>query len=176
MDHADHVYLLRRGVPAKGGVWADLGSGTGAFTLALADLLNPGGVIYSVDRDANALQQQKGAMARCFPDMTVHYRDGDFTQPLDLPPLDGIVIANALHFVARPQQIDVVRPLRGYLRPGGRLIVVEYDVDQGNHWVPYPLSLASWEDLADRVGFGVTHLLASVPSGFLRSIYAAASW
>ena len=176
MDHADHVFLLRGGVAPPGGVWADLGSGAGAFALALADLLGPHGVIYSVDQDTNALRQQQEAMARRFPDLTAHYITGDFTRPLALPPLDGIVIANAIHFVARAQQEDVVRRLRGYLRPGGRMIVVEYDVDQGNRWVPYPLSIASWEELAQRAGFGVTHHLASVPSGFLRAIYAAVSW
>jgi ubiquinone/menaquinone biosynthesis C-methylase UbiE len=49
MNHADHVALLRAGVPGPGGVWADLGSGAGAFTLALADLIGPTGQIYSVD-------------------------------------------------------------------------------------------------------------------------------
>ena len=73
MDHTDHVSLLRGGVPAPGGVWADLGSGTGAFTLALADLLGPTGVIYSVDRDAGALAAQEQAMRRSFPSTTVHY-------------------------------------------------------------------------------------------------------
>jgi len=38
MKHTEHVNLLRRGIPAPGGVWADFGSGTGAFTLALAEL------------------------------------------------------------------------------------------------------------------------------------------
>ena len=43
VDHADHVGLLRAGSPtAAGGTWADIGPGTGAFTLALADLLGPG--------------------------------------------------------------------------------------------------------------------------------------
>ena len=51
MDHEDHVYLLRGGVPGVGGVWADLGSGRGAFTLALADLIGRTGHIYSVDKD-----------------------------------------------------------------------------------------------------------------------------
>ena len=41
MIHSDHVRLLRDGVPQAGGVWADIGSGGGAFTLALADLLGP---------------------------------------------------------------------------------------------------------------------------------------
>ena len=40
MDHSDHVNLLRNGV-LPGGVWADLGAGSGAFTLALAELAGP---------------------------------------------------------------------------------------------------------------------------------------
>jgi predicted RNA methylase len=54
MDHSDHVMLLRDGVTPSS-TWADLGSGTGSFTLALADLLGPQGVIDSIDKDAGAL-------------------------------------------------------------------------------------------------------------------------
>ena len=59
MNHTDHVSLLRGGVATPDGVWADLGSGAGAFTLALADLLGATGAIYSVDQDASALAVQK---------------------------------------------------------------------------------------------------------------------
>jgi ubiquinone/menaquinone biosynthesis C-methylase UbiE len=70
MDHADHVELIRAGVNGPGGTWADLGSGDGAFTLALAELLGPGGRIVSVDRDAAALRRQADAMAERFPSMS----------------------------------------------------------------------------------------------------------
>ena len=53
MDHADHVRLLRDGV-TEGGTWADLGAGTGAFTLALAELLGPGGEVIAVDQIGRA--------------------------------------------------------------------------------------------------------------------------
>ena len=56
MDHRDHVALIRAGVGEQGGRWADIGAGEGAFTLALADLLGPGGQIIAVDRDAGALR------------------------------------------------------------------------------------------------------------------------
>ena len=62
MNHNDHVYLLRKGIAGPGGVWADLGSGSGAFTLALADLIGPTGHIYSVDKDRSALREQERAM------------------------------------------------------------------------------------------------------------------
>ena len=129
MEHQDHVNLLRGGVPGPGGVWADLGAGAGAFTLALADLIGPGGVIYSVDKDQRALRQQEQAMRARFPATTVHYLAADFTRPLDLPPLDGVVMANALHF--QRDKDATLRLVRGYLRPGGRLLLVEYNADRG---------------------------------------------
>jgi ubiquinone/menaquinone biosynthesis C-methylase UbiE len=176
MNHTDHVNLLRRGVSPTDGVWADFGSGTGAFTLALAELLGPAGKIYSVDKDRGALRTQEWAMQAQFPQTTVHYLTADFTQPLDLPLLDGIVLANALHFQKYATQDRVIRLLKSYLRPSGRLIVVEYNVDGGNLWVPHPLSYQSWEKLARESGFAQTQLLASRPSRFLKEIYAAASW
>ena len=176
MDHADHVALLRKGIPQPGGCWADLGSGRGAFTLALAQLLGPEAHIHSVDRDGRALKAQERALRARFPDNPVTYHRADFTRPLDLPPLDGIVIANALHFVpAGAAQLALVRRLHGHLLPGGRLLLVEYGTDQGNRWVPYPLSFLSWQALAGRAGFRATTLLATRPSRFLGQIYAAQS-
>lgn len=176
MNHADHVNLLRQGVPAPGGVWADFGSGTGAFTLALAELLGPGGEITSVDQDRGALREQERAMQRQFPRTSVHYLAADFTQPLQLPRLDGLVLANALHFQKYAAQGRVIQQLKSYLRPGGRLILIEYNVDRGNLWVPQPRSYPSWERLAREAGFSQTQLLATIPSRFLHEIYAAVSW
>jgi tRNA A58 N-methylase Trm61 len=50
-------------------VGADLGSGEGAFTLALADLLGPTGSIHTVDRDSRALQVQVRALRDAFPNV-----------------------------------------------------------------------------------------------------------
>jgi SAM-dependent methyltransferase len=174
MDHSDHVALLRGGVPVgAGGVWADLGAGTGAFTLALADLLGPGATIYTLDRDRSALRALAEAMRAHFPATTVHPIAADFTRRLELPPLDGVVMANSLHFQRHKE--PVLALVLRYLRPGGRLLLVEYNADRGNPWVPYPLSYPSWEELARRAGFRETRQLAARPSRFLHEIYSAVS-
>jgi SAM-dependent methyltransferase len=173
VDHRDHVRLIREGVEGGGPAWADLGSGEGAFTLALADLLGPTGTIHTVDRDRHALEIQVRALHGAFPGVPVTPLVADFMHALELPPLDGIVMANSLHF--QRDKVAVLRLVRGYLRPGGRLVLVEYDSDQGNHWVPYPLSYGRWAALAAEATFRDTRRLASVPSRFLGSIYSALS-
>ena len=173
MDHNDHVFLLTNGIPERGGTWADLGSGAGAFTLALADLIGPQGHIYSVDKDRGSLREQERAMRTSFPANTVEYIHADFTRPLNLPPLDGIVMANSLHFAR--QKDHVLQLVRGYLRPGGRLLLVEYSTDRGNMWVPFPFSYSTWEEMARQNGFAHTQLLATVPSRYFGGIYAAMS-
>jgi len=173
MDHADHVRLIAEGVAGGGTTWADLGSGIGAFTFALADLLGPTGTIWSVDRGASALREQARALGARFPGPALRQLVADFTRALDLPPVDGVVMANSLHFVR--DKLPVLRLVRGYLRDGGRLVLVEYDADRGNPWVPFPLSFATWRDLAIAAGFVNTHRLHAVPSRFLGSIYSAMS-
>lgn len=173
MDHQDHIALIQAGIPAPGGIWADFGSGSGAFTLALADLLGPGGVIYSIDKDARALRQQEQALRARFPQVAVHILHQDYTHPLSLPPLDGALMANALHF--QQDKESILRAILGLLRPGGRFILVEYNSDRGNPWVPHPLSFPTWQALAGKVGFASTRMLASRPSRFLDEIYAALS-
>jgi ubiquinone/menaquinone biosynthesis C-methylase UbiE len=173
MDHADHVRLIQDGVVGAGTRWADLGAGEGAFTLALADLLGPEGSIVSVDRDRRALEAQARRLRQAFPDVAVTTVVADFTRPLDLPPLDGIIMANSLHF--EREQLAVLRLVAGYLHPAGHLVIVEYDADRGNQWVPYPISFRAWMALATDAGLRDTRRLASVSSRFLGSIYSALS-
>ena len=173
MNHKDHVHLLHKGVSGQGGTWADLGSGTGAFTLALADLIGPTGQIYSIDKDQRALKEQEKSMRASFPATTVSYITADFTHQLDLPPLDGIIMANSLHFVRHKDPL--LQLVRSYLRPGGHFILVEYNADHGNMWVPHPLSYRTWETLSRQNGFTQTRLLSTVPSRFFGEIYSALS-
>ncbi len=173
LTHQDLVGLIRGGVLQPGGVWAELGSGEGAFTAALAELLGPGSVIHSVDRDGRALERQVRWVAERYPDVEVLPIHADFTGHLDLPPLDGILMANSLHFVRRKDAL--VKALGGRLKPASPLIMVEYNSDRGNPWVPYPLSYAAWERLAQSAGFVETRRIGGVPSRFLREIYSAVS-
>jgi hypothetical protein len=106
--------------------------------------------------------------------LPLHTVAADFTRRLDLPLLDGVVMANSLHFERNKEH--VLRLVHSYLKPQGPLLLVEYNTDKGNMWVPHPLSYATWELLAARCGFARTELLATHPSSFLGQFFAAASY
>lgn len=171
MNHQDHVHLLRRAVAGVGSPWADFGSGEGAFTLALRDLLGPDAEIYSIERDGARLHHQQRNFAVQFPVSNVRFLQEDFTRPLGLPPLNGMVIANALHFYR--DKVKILRTLRDYLLNHGRLVVVEYNATQGNPWVPFPFSFDTLNTIAPQAGFTEPELMETVPSSFLRQIYSA---
>src|SRR5262245_10601125 len=100
MDHNDHVNLLRPAHLTPGAVWADFGAGAGAFSLALRQVLGPDSAIYAVDKDRARLADLKQAWSARFGDdfSRLHVLPADFTQSLDIPTLDGLLMANSLHF------------------------------------------------------------------------------
>ena len=175
MDHDDHVNLLKPANLNMGGAWADFGAGGGAFTLALRELVGPDAIIYAVDRDRARLNELQGAHRARFGDSkNLHILTADFSRALrsqGVPPLDGILMANSLHFFDDKEKI--LRHMRTFLKPGGILLVVEYNVDSGNMWVPHPLSFESFRALAPRAGFSEPRFLAKRPSSFLREFYSA---
>ena len=173
MQHADHVALIRAGVEGAGTRWLELGAGDGEFTLALADVLGGNGDIVAMDLDRWALTELAGRVDDRFPDTSLETITGDFTAGLPAGPFDGVLAANSLHFVERVA--PVLASIHGTLRPDGRLVIVEYDADRGNPWVPHPISFERLGGLVRGAGFTEPRLLGRVPSRFLGSIYGAGS-
>ncbi len=171
MNHHDHIQLIRPGVMGAGKTWADLGSGTGAFTLALRDILGAGARIFSIDFDGKRLAKQKQVFAEMFPDSTIQFIQQNFQERIDLPLLDGIVMANSLHFTN--DKMNLLIHVLSYLKENGVFILVEYNTDFGNQWVPYPISFESFQNIAREIGLREPVLIGRQPSQFLGEIYAA---
>ena len=175
MKHEDHVALIRDGVADPGsdsaGRWLELGAGDGEFTLALADVLGGTGDIVALDLDRWALSELAARIDERFPDTTLETVTADLTAGLPAGPFDGVLAANSLHYVEDLE--PVLAAIHGALRPGGRLVLVEYDADRGNPWVPHPISFARWTRVAPTAGFDAPRLLHRVPSRFLGAIYGA---
>lgn len=164
--------------------WADLGCGSGTFTLALADLLAPGSHIDAIDLKPtiNAQTTSRG--------VTITPSTGDFTRlPLTYPAaasgsrqpalqgpgsqpthLDGVLMANSLHYVREQQTfLTQLRALTSIL------LLVEYDTDRPvARWMPYPLSFTYATRLLQSTGWPHVQKLGTRPSAFGRAeLYAA---
>ena len=174
MMTSDAIALIRDAVPSGPSIWADFGAGTGTFTHALADILGAGSRIYAVDRDRRALQ----AIARWANEVAaeVVLVVADIAAPLGLPSLatqqlDGILLANTLHFIE--DAAGVLSRLAQRLRLGGRVVLVEYDRRRASRWVPYPISPAELPALAASAGLSPPVITARQPSAFGGELYVA---
>lgn len=147
--------------------WADLGCGSGTFTLALASLLPAGSRIEAMDTDATALK----SIPSLYNQTSIHPQKGNFTDRLPYRQLDGILMANSLHYVAR--QEDFIQQAAGCLGPDGHFLIVEYDTNRANQWVPYPLRFSLLPPVFASAGFTCITRIAQRPSRYQGTMYAA---
>ncbi len=145
MTHEEAVLFLQKGIQPEPGTWLDLGAGSGTFTLALAELLPAGSSIYAIDKDSSVLNIPKTiASNKIIP------VQADFNHLPELPTFDGILMANALHFVKTP--VVFLQKLLENLRPGGAFVLIEYNLTESNPWVPYPVSFQKWKAISLEAG------------------------
>ena len=143
MHLREAVAFLRFGdlTGARPQKWADLGCGEGMFTLALASLLPNGSSIIAMDSDKSALSNLPDE----FEQVTIEPRLGDFLEDSLPDDLDGVLMANSLHYVStKPHFLtDVIE----HMNPRHRFLIVEYETTIANHWIPYPVNYEKLETL-----------------------------
>ena len=170
MELSVAIKLIEKGVSqsSKPQVWADLGAGRGLFTSALSSLLSNGSMIHAVDQDAKALASIKLSSSH----VALKTIGEDFIKmKTELKELDGILMANSLHFVS--DKITLLKNLKTKLTPSGRFIVIEYDMSTSNRWVPFPIKFDDLKLLADQLNLSATKL-GEQPSVYNSSmIYSA---
>ncbi|HET7001727.1 MAG TPA: hypothetical protein VFI33_10470, partial [Puia sp.] len=72
-------------------------------------------------------------------------------EDVDLRNLDGILMANAFHFVKDKKTfIEKIIP---FFREDPIFLIVEYDTDLPNPWVPYPLRFTTLIKIFTDLGF-----------------------
>lgn len=163
------VGLIKKGVVTRSSpqTWADLGAGRGLFTHALSTLLPEGSAIFAVDQQRSDLLQ-----VRVETSVSLHTRALDFVKDeLNLPPLDGILMANALHFVKDKRAM--LQKLKPLLKSNGYFIIIEYETSQPNRWVPYPIHFAGLKELMKQSGWKEPVFMEEVPSLYHGKIYSA---
>ncbi|HEX9509845.1 MAG TPA: class I SAM-dependent methyltransferase [Puia sp.] len=148
--------------------WADLGCGTGLFTQALSRLLQPGSSIHGIDNHPSLKRQTTPNGIGLIP-LQLDFVTDDWR----LQHLDGILMANSLHYVK--DKGAFLSKASAFLQPEASFLIVEYDTDTPvPTWVPYPVSFSSLKELFTHAGYTSIQRLAERPSIYGGgNIYAA---
>ncbi len=158
-------------IPA-GGIWADLGCGDGVFTAVLAALLGTESLVIGLDRDRRALASLVQNIGRWGLGGRIAALQADFTAPLSMTRLDGALAANALHFVPDREKDSVLAGIAKSVRPGGRLVIVEYNAERGTGAVPHPHRARAWLGRLTRLGLRDATVAARTRSSYLGEMVA----
>jgi len=122
-----------------GDLVADLGSGSGYFTFRLAAAVGPQGKVYAVDVD----REMNDLLAKTIKEKKIGNVElilALLDDPL-LPPtgVDLVFTVNTYHHFEN--RVAYFQRMRKYLRPGGRIAVIDFDrrawfVGMWNHYTP----------------------------------------
>lgn len=124
-DWQQPVAVIRALAPAADAAVADIGSGTGYFSVRLARAL-PRGQVYGVDTEHDMVQYlAERARREGLRNITAIAGTGDDTR---LPvPVDLAMLVDVYHHIADRGQY--FRRLRGALKPGGRVAIIDFRAD-----------------------------------------------
>jgi ubiquinone/menaquinone biosynthesis C-methylase UbiE len=124
------VYVKRDEIVAAAGAKpgmtvADIGAGTGLFTMLFADAVKPGGSVYAVDISPAFVDYiQETAKKRRVRNVTAVLTDGvDVKLPDDS--VDLAYLSDVYHHFEHPA--ETLASIRRALKPGGRMVVVDYE-------------------------------------------------
>jgi trans-aconitate methyltransferase len=160
------VSLIQHSIAVQENVWADLGCGDGLFTNALSQLLPEKSSIYAVDKNKRALNEvsvKHGIQLKKFILDFEH-------DHLPFENVSGILMANSFHFVK--DKNGFIHKVLNCLVADGYFIMVEYDTDKSNLWVPYPISFNNLKQFFDAYSY-TTQKLHETPSRYHGIIYSA---
>jgi predicted methyltransferase len=108
---------------------ADVGAGSGLFTLAIAERVGESGKVYAVDVQAYFLDHigQKARKAKLGNVTLVRAKQDSAKLPEGS--VDLVLMVDSYHHVEQPAAY--LASLKAALRPGGRLVVVDYIAIEG---------------------------------------------
>jgi ubiquinone/menaquinone biosynthesis C-methylase UbiE len=114
---------------ADGSIVADLGAGSGWFTIRLAGRVGPNGAVYAEDIQHQMIDAIKRRVAKIGFSDRVTYVLGTPSDPALPAPVDVVLIVDAYHEMEQP--VLLLRKVAASLKPAGRIGIVDFTKDGG---------------------------------------------
>jgi SAM-dependent methyltransferase len=108
----------------KGATVADVGAGSGYMTVRMAKIVGPTGRVYANDIQSGMLDLLQKAIAKAKLTNVTPILGAIDDPKLPAGELDLILMVDVYHEFSQPQQM--LRKMREALKPGGRLVLLEY--------------------------------------------------
>ncbi|MBP6948893.1 MAG: methyltransferase domain-containing protein [Candidatus Pacebacteria bacterium] len=123
-------HLVRELYLKPGDRVADIGCGTGAYTIALAEEVGEMGQVYAVDVHREALHTLIGTLEkRNIQNVEMLWADAEEYIPIDGFSLDAVVVSNVLFQVSNIHSL--LANVLKILKPEGQLLIVEWSDSHG---------------------------------------------
>ncbi len=148
---------------APGSTVADVGAGSGYISRLLAQTVGTHGLVYCSDIQPRMIELLRGNMARAH---ITNYRAvvGTDTDPkLPAASIDLILMADVYHEFAHPR--EMLRSMRQALKPGGRLVLLEYRKEDPSVPIrePHKMSVKTVRQEIEPEGFQFDQAIESLP-------------
>ncbi len=116
-----------------GDIVADVGSGSGAFSIPMARAIGPNGTLYAVDIDQDMIDFV-GDRAKKAGLENVRTVLGEYADPkLPVRNLDVAFFHRVLHMIELRQAY--VNAVAKYLKPDGRIVIIEKEPEESSNWM-----------------------------------------
>lgn len=145
--HIDQVMDLLGVAPGK--TVADIGAGSGWFTVRAAKRVTASGKVFAVDINPEAITYvRQRAQKDSLSNITTILGSADDPR-LPASSLDAVLLLKTYHEVAKP--LDLMRNLKLALRPGARVGIIDRNGNGSDHGVPMKVVISEMESAGYRL-------------------------
>lgn len=142
---------------------ADIGAGTGYFSIRMAKRIAPDGKVYAVDLQPEMLDRLRQRAAKQKVTNIETVLGGEADPKLPANSMDMMIMVDVYHEFSQPQRM--LRALRTALKADGRLVLLEYRKEDPNIPInPYhKMSIPEVRAELEAEGFKMERVIDSLP-------------
>ena len=142
---------------------ADVGAGVGYMSLRMARRVSPGGKVWANDLQPRMLEMLRANAAKAGADNIETVLGAETDPKLPRATMDLVLLVDVYHEFSHPR--EMIRGIRDSLKPGGRLVLLEYRKEDPNVPIRIEHKMTVGEVQAELAadGFQMSQVIETLP-------------